>query len=258
MLCVSTQISSEDSLSTFEAMLKSVSFADELIIFNMERVDTEALDLFAKYKAKVINIKTPQVVEEIRDRQVKEAKEDWVLIMDYDEIIKESLQNEILAIIGNKASCPAYSIGRDNFSLGYPLKHGGWEKDYVVRLVQKSRFIKWPTDIHSTPVVKGLIIKTTNSMEHHKDASLEQMVKKTNRYSDIEARQFLVGGMKKVTQLTILRKSAMEFIRRYFFKKGFLDGSIGLFQSLYQGYSVFISYSKLYALQNQKIILKTD
>lgn len=256
MLSVSTQLSQGDSLSTFEAMLKSVSFADELIIFNMERTDKEALALYSKYNAKVVNVRIPLVVEEIRDRQVKEAKGDWVLIMDYDEIIKEPLQNEILAIIGNKASCPAYSIGRDNFSLGYPLKHGGWEKDYVVRLVQRSRFLNWPTNIHSTPEVNGLIIKTTNSMEHHKDASLEQMVTKTNRYSKIESKQFYAGGMKTVTQLTIIRKSIMEFIRRYFLKKGFLDGRIGLFQSLYQGYSVFISYSKLHALQNQKIILK--
>jgi hypothetical protein len=44
----------------------------------------------------------------------------------------------------------------------------------------------------------------------------------------------------------------MEFIRRYFLKRGYLDGRIGLFQSLYQGYSVFISYAKLYELQRSK------
>lgn len=250
MLSVSTQISVDDSLSTFKAMIKSVSFADELVIFNMEREDSETLSYFKDIKGRVINVKTPKIVEEIRERQIRESKGDWVLVMDYDEIVPELLRDEILAIIGNLASCPAYSIGRDNYSLGYSMKHGGWERDYVVRLVQKSRFVSWPTNIHSTPVVKGSIIKTTNSMEHHKDESLLQMVKKTNRYSDIEADQFFAGGMKKVTQLTILRKSIMEFIRRYFMKKGFLDGRIGLFQSLYQGYSVFISYSKLYALQH--------
>ena len=88
-------------------------------------------------------------------------------------------------------------------------------------------------------------------MEHHKDASLVQMVAKTNRYSDIEARLFFEGGLAPVTPLTLLRKSTMEFIRRYFLKRGYLDGAIGLFQSLYQGYSVFISYAKLYSLQHK-------
>jgi hypothetical protein len=252
MLCVSTQIAREDSLITFEAMLKSVSFADELIIFNMERTDKEVLALCKKYQAKVIEIKTPKIVELIRDRQIKESSSNWVLIMDYDEIIPEALQNEILAITKNVASCSAYAIPRDNFSLGYKLRHGGWERDYVVRLIQKAQFVSWPTNIHSTPVVKGSTIKTIHAMEHHKDASLAQMVAKTNRYSEIEAELFHEGGLAPVTQLTLLRKSIMEFIRRYFLKYGFLDGRIGLLQSLYQGYSVFVSYAKLYELQRSK------
>jgi hypothetical protein len=251
MLSVSTQIATSDSLVAFENMLKSVDFADELIIFNMERTDLEALNLFGKYKARVIDVMTPKIVETIRQKQVQEAKDDWVLIMDYDEIVPVDLQGEILAIIDNLASCSAYAIGRDNFSLGYPLRHGGWERDYVVRLLRKADFVSWPTNIHSAPNMKGSTIKTTKAMEHHKDESLEQMVAKTNRYSDIEAEQFFAGKMAPVTITTLLRKSIMEFVRRYFMKKGFLDGKIGLFQSLYQGYSVFISYAKLYEKQKE-------
>jgi len=98
MLSVSTQIAIGDSLSTFEAMLKSVSFADELIIFNMERDDEATLNLFTKYKARVIKIKTPKIVESIREQQVRDAGSDWVLIMDFDEIIPPALKNEILLI----------------------------------------------------------------------------------------------------------------------------------------------------------------
>lgn len=250
MLSVSTQIAREDSLNTFEEMLKSVSFADELVIFNMERKDAPAKSLFKKYQAVVIDVKTPKVVEYIRSHQVEEASSDWVLVMDYDEVIPEALKNEIIAITENTASCSAYAIPRDNFSLGYKLSHGGWERDYVVRLIQKNCFVSWPTNIHSTPLVKGSTIKTIHAMEHHKDASLAQMVEKTNRYSDIEAELFYQGDLPRVTPITLLRKSIMEFIRRYFLKRGFLDGRIGLFQSLYQGYSVFITYSKLYELQH--------
>lgn len=249
MLSVSTQIAREDSLLTFEAMLRSISFADELIIFNMERADEAALKLFEKYKARVINLKTPKIVEAIRDRQVREASCDWVLIMDFDEVIPVELQNEILAIIANPASCPSYAIPRINYSLGYPLSHGGWDSDQVIRLVRHADFVSWPGNIHSAPVVRGLTIKTKNAMEHHKDESLKQMVAKTNRYSDIEAQQFYAGKMMKVTALTLMRKWWMETLRRGIFKKGILDGKIGLIQSLYQGYSVFVSYAKLYEQQ---------
>jgi len=88
-------------------------------------------------------------------------------------------------------------------------------------------------------------------MEHHKDASLSQMVIKTNRYSKIEAQQFLDGGLALVTRFTLIRKIGMEFCRRYILKLGFLDGRIGLLQALYQSYSVFLTYAKLYELQKK-------
>jgi hypothetical protein len=251
MLSVSTQLAKGDSLAIFEEMLKSVAFADELLVFNMERTDKESRTICAKYKAKVIEVKTPKIVESIRSEQVKRASGDWVLVMDFDEIIPPQLQNEILAITSNAASCAAYAIARDNFSLGYPMKRGGWERDYVVRLIRRSDFLEWPKNIHSTPIVRGSTIKTIHAMEHHKDASLEQMVTKTNRYSEIEAAQFYTGGLALVTPFTLVRKWWMESLRRGIFKRGILDGVIGTIQSLYQGFSVFISYAKLYELQKR-------
>jgi len=230
-------------------MLKSVAFADELIIFNMERIDPESQKLFAKYQAKVINVKTPSIVEHIRQSQIESASSDWVLIMDYDEVVTPELQGEIEAITQNMASCSAYSIGRDNYSLGYPMRHGGWERDYVIRLIRKADFVSWPKDIHSAPIMKGSAIKTTRAMEHHKDESLEQMVSKTNRYSLIESTQFYDAKFKLVTPFTLIRKWWMETLRRGLLKAGILDGRIGLIQSIYQGYSVFISYAKLYEKQ---------
>lgn len=251
MLSVSTQIAVGDDLHSFAAMLDSVSFADEIIIFNMERSDQPAKDLFKQYGAKVINLKTPKVVEVIRADQVKAGK-DWVLIMDYDEVIPPALAKEITGVI-KKSSASTYLLKRRNFSLGMPLSHGGWGDDAVPRLFKVSEFVSWPKEIHSLPVSKGKSTTLTNFMEHHKDASLTQMVEKTNRYSDIEAAQFFEGGLPAVTPFTLIRKTVMEFIRRYFLKLGFLDGRIGLFQSLYQGYSVFITYAKLYELQRKNL-----
>ncbi len=255
MLTISTQIAREDNLTTFESMLKSVKFADEIIVFNLERTDDDALELFRKYAVKVVQSKTPKIkiVEEIRDLEVKAAKGDWVLVLDFDEVIPLGLKDEILAIVESNAACSSYSIPRDNYSLGYRLNHGGWERDYVVRLIRKADFVSWPKNIHSTPVVKGSTVKTIHAMEHHKDSDLSQMVAKTNRYSDIEAQLFYDGGLPFVTVLTLLRKWWMESLRRGVLKRGILDGKIGLIQSLYQGFSVFISYAKLYEKQIKRI-----
>ncbi len=258
MLSVSTQIAGGDDLQVFARMLDSVSFAGEIIIFNMERSDEGALKLFKKYATRVINVKTPTIVESIRNTQVKEASGDWVLIMDYDEVITPELAEEIKQITSSHGACSLYSIPRNNYSLGYPLNHGGWEQDSVVRLIRKKDFIGWPENIHSTPHVKGSKVSTVHAMKHYKDPSLSEMIKKTNRYSDIEAKQFMAGGLPPVTIVTLFRKPIMEFVRRYFLKKGILDGKIGLIQSLYQSYSVFITYAKLFELQNQSSSTNTS
>lgn len=254
MLSVSTQIAKEDDLTTFEKMLKSLSFADEILIFNMQRDDQAARELFSKYQARVINISTPPIVEHIRQTQLEQAKGDWVLVMDYDEVIPAPLAQEISkTITGHNPQFAGYFIHRRNFSLGYPLSHGGFGEDLVARLFYKQAFSNWPKEIHSLPTLKGEYGTLKNHMEHHKDASLAQMVAKTNRYSAIEAKQFYEGGLAPVGIFTLFRKPLMEFIRRYLLKSGFLDGKIGLLQAIYQSYSVFLSYAKLYELQNKKV-----
>ncbi|MCE7898009.1 MAG: hypothetical protein DPW11_00765 [bacterium] len=256
MLTVSTQIAVGDDLPTFTRMLNSVSFADEIIIFNMEREDKEVLQLFKKCKARVINIKTPKVVEYIRGQQIVESKYKWVLIMDYDEVIPDALASEIKSISSEVVTeFGAYYLTRRNFSLGYPLRHGGFGDDQVPRLFYKQNFVSWSKEIHGMPKIRGEFGYASSPMEHHKDASLAQMVDKTNRYTDVEALQFFQAKVEAVTTTTLIRKTLMEFIRRYFLKAGFLDGRIGMIQALYQSYAIYLRYAKLYELQKNKGIL---
>lgn len=255
-LSVVTQIAPEDNLGTFINLLNSISFADKITVYAMEMKGSKDLLKLAKSRnLDLIFINRPKsrVVEEIRAEQVKNASGDWVLVMDFDELITKKLQIEIKQIISSSSVFTAYRVPRKNFSLGYPLKHGGWGTDYVIRLFKRDQFLDWPTDIHSTPTFNGTLGTLTNSMEHHKDQSLEYIVNKTNRYTDKEADQYYEGGMAEVTSFTLLRKLKMEMIRRGIFKGGLLDGKIGLIQSIYQGFSVFTSYAKLYEKQKNSL-----
>jgi len=255
MLSVSTVFAPGDSLPSFKRMLESVKFADHLQIYAMALKQDKTLALLAdKYHAQVIHVDKPLVVEYIRERQVKEALGDWVLIMDMDEVVTPALEAEIQSIAKSPNPPPesAYAIPRRNFSLGYPLKHGGWGTDYVIRLFRKSAFLTWPKEIHSTPTFQGQLGTLNNYLEHHKDESLEYIVDKTNRYSDQEAAQFYAGSLPPVTSFTLLRKLKMEMIRRGLIRGGILDGRIGVIQSIYQGFSVFLSYAKLFELQQHK------
>ncbi len=246
-------VSAEDDISVFEQSLKSASFADEVIVYSMEVDDVKLTAILKPYQTKVIKIKKPKIVEEIRQRQVQETKFNWVLILDYDEIVTSTLKQEILSLLNSShPAVGAYAIPRHNYSLGYRIRHGGWNDDYQVRLIKKDAFIDWPNIIHVVPKVKGKILKLKNPIKHYKDSSLEYIVAKTNRYSEAEAELFFEGGLKPVTSFTLLRKLNMEVFRRGILKLGILDGAIGIIQSIYQGFSVFITYAKLYEKQINK------
>lgn len=254
MLSLVTTIHKLDDLKTFENALESGSFADEIIIYAMGMKKNQELEKLAKkYSAIIKPTKIPQVVEAIRQQQVKQTQNDWVFILDFDEEITPALKKKIQSI--TKQSSPkfgGYKILRRNYSLGYSLRFGGWGDDYQLRLIHKDFFQSWPKTIHAFPKIKGKVGKIEKPLLHHKDQSLSIMVKKTNRYSEKEATQFYKGGLPKVTQFTLLRKLCMESFRRGFLKLGLLDGAIGIIQTMYQGFSVFITYAKLYEKQIQQ------
>lgn len=248
---MSLSVGPENSLNRLEQVLASVKgFTITLYVFENDQRE-ELTSLVKKYHLRLVRVPPFKIVEEIRERQIKEGTCDWVLILDYDEVVTKDLFKEINTAV-YRTDYSAYAILRRNYSLGYPLSHGGFGDDYVTRLFYRTSFVSWPKNIHSTPTYQGDLGMLDNYLEHHKDESLSDMVAKTNRYSDIEAKLFFDGGMAPVTTLTLIRKPIMEFIRRYIFKRGFQDGAIGLLQSLYQGYSVFITYAKLYEKQRNK------
>ncbi len=250
LLSLVINVAKEDNLKVFSQALASAGFADEIIIYNLEVEPTKLKPLVKKYNPQIISLKRPKIIEEIRERQVRETKGNWVLILDSDEILSKTLAKEIkISLTTPNPQIGAYALPRQNYSLGYRIKHGGWNDDYQIRLIYKPNFVSWPKVIHTLPQVKGKIAKLNSPLYHYKDSSLSFIVNKTNRYSDAEAELFYRGGLKPVTSLTILRKMAMEIFRRGILKLGILDGAIGIIQSIYQGFSVFITYAKLYEKQ---------
>ena len=249
MLSLVVTVSPEDDLQLFQQTINSVPFADEIIVYVIEGLNLAKKDLPSK--TKLIPIPRPKIVELIRDKQIRQTKGDWVLVLDADEVVSPLLQQEISGLIDQSSpeGVGAYALPRQNYSLGYRIRHGGWNDDYQVRLIYKPNFISWPKTIHASPQIRGKVVKLKSPLKHYKDPSLSFIVDKTNRYSDSEAELFFKGGLPLVTPFTLFRKINMEIFRRAILKLGLLDGAIGIIQSIYQGFSVFITYAKLYEKQ---------
>ncbi len=69
---------------------------------------------------------------------IPQASHPWVLVVDADERVTEELAAEIRETLAREdPSLDAYRMRRDNFFLGYPIRHCGWNSATIVRLFRR-------------------------------------------------------------------------------------------------------------------------
>ena len=148
----------------------------------------------------------------------------------------------------------SFRIPRKNTFAGKKwLRHGGWWPDYQIRLINKDSFISWPKQIHSTPNIKGISANLKNPILHNFHGDFESMVNKTLIFVDIES-DLLYKADKKANTLIFIRKFLGEFYRRFFKHAGFMDGQVGIIESIYQSFSKTITYLFLYEKKKNRSI----
>ncbi len=212
----------------FKKCLDSVSFADEKVI-----VDTD---------------KSKGNFADWRNDGAKIAKSDWLLYVDTDEEITPILAKTILQIIdANEFS--GYAIPRRNIFLGHEMHWGGWYPDYVLRLIKKDKLIGWEGDLHEQPKIKGEITHLKFPLIHVSHRNLTEMVEKTNEWSEVEAKLLFDSGHPKMNIFRFFTAGFREAWYRGIVKLGFLDGTVGVIEIIYQTFSRLITYSKLWELQ---------
>lgn len=217
--------------------LKSISWADEVI--------------------KVKTDKLPGGFADWRNYGAKKAKGEWLFYVDSDEQVTDNLRQEIELKIKNlKFKIKAYAIPRKNILLGRRMRFGGWWPDYVLRLIKKEALIRWEGELHEQPKIRGKIGKLKQPLIHISHRSLEEMVAKTNEWSEIEARLLFEANHPKMNVFRFFSAGAREFFNRGIKKLGFLDGTIGIIEVIYQTYSRMITYAKLWEMQLNRSKIK--
>lgn len=227
-----------------ECILSARLLTSHIIVVDMESED-ETIAVAAALGACVYSFPHKKYVEPSRAFGIKKADAVWTFILDADERITSELASEIREAIHHN-TYTYYKVPRKNIFAGTKwLKHGGWYPDYQIRLIKKSAFVSWGGTIHSPPRTEGLCGILTNPLYHYFHPSLENMVAKTIVYEKIESDLLFHAG-KKANTATFFRKFLGELYRRLIYHKGFLDGPLGVIESIYQAFSKTITYLFLY------------
>lgn len=208
----------------------------------------KTVEIAKKYGARIIRQKG-KGYSDWRNQGLKEAKGEWIFYLDSDERVTNELREEIKNVVNHGIS--AYAIPRKNIILGREMRHGGWWPDYVKRLFKKKALKEWKGDLHEEPIFSGEMGHLKNPLTHLKHDNLSEMVEKTNNWSEIEAKLLLDSGHPKMSWWRFFRIMKTEFFYRFFIKLGFLDGTTGIIYTVYQMWSRFITYAKLWEMQKK-------
>lgn len=244
---ISALVLSRNEEDIIEDCLKSLNFVDEIIVLDQNSSD-KTRDIAEKYTDKVIT-STSSNFSENRNKLLSLATNDWVLYVDCDEIISKELSEEIKNVVRAK-KYSAFYIPRKNYVLGKRIKNGGWWPDYAPRLFNKAGLIKWVGVVHESPQTKSSFGYLKQPIEHFTARTLNLMLDKSIKWAKIEAQLFFRSHNPKVNKLKIIKAGVLEFLYRYLFKKGFLDGTIGLMEAIYQSLHKAMVFTYLWEMQN--------
>jgi (heptosyl)LPS beta-1,4-glucosyltransferase len=213
----------------YKECLESVSFADEII-----KVETDKVrGLFSDY----------------RNTGARQARSEWILYVDTDEIVTPELKNKIEEIVNDNSDAFAYAIPRRNIVFGREMKHCGLWPDYVVRLFKKDKLVKWVGNLHEQPQILSEIKHLKEPFIHKKHDKLSEMVDKTNKWSEVEAKLMFDAHHPPMNFFRFLSAGLREFWLRMIVQTAFMDGVEGTVYGIYQVFSRLISYSKLWEMQ---------
>jgi len=226
--------------------LESLSFCDEIIVIDNGSVD-KTKTISEEKDAKVYDISSNNF-SELRNFGLSKALYDWILYIDADERVDEKLQNSIKKILSNGSNYSAFKLKRKNYYLG---KNEWPNIEKLERLFKKEKLKTWKGRLHESPVVEGEIGELEGYLLHFTHRDLGSMLDKTIEWSTVEALLRYNAGHPKITWWRFPRVMLTAFLNSYVKQKGFKAGAVGVIESTYQAFSMFITYAKLWELQKK-------
>ncbi|MBN2289713.1 MAG: glycosyltransferase family 2 protein [Candidatus Glassbacteria bacterium] len=177
---------------------------------------------------------------------VEQAAAPWVLSLDADEEVSAELAGEIRSL-DEHTPYRGFLLPRRNHYFGRVLLHGGQYPDLQLRLFRKDsgRFNDRP--LHESVVLDGPVGRLQGALEHYSYPTIADYFEKFHRYTELEAeRLFAAGGCRGGAALfaDLLARPCWKFIRRYFFKLGFLDGVPGLLAAAFGSFTMLVSHAR--------------
>ena len=200
--------------------------ADEVIVVDSYSTD-RTREICEQHGCRVILHPFEGYVEQ-KNWAMEQARHDWILSLDGDEVLSESLRRSVLRV-KEETTKDGYYMNRLNNYYGRWIYHSGEYPDRKLRLVNRRR-ARWVglnphdhlalTKGSATGLLKGDLL-------HYAHDTYREHLDKTEKFGAI-AGHALRQARGPTTWPRIILSPLWRFVWNYFFRLGFLDGKNGL------------------------------
>ena len=224
------------------ACVGSVSFADEILVLDSGSTDDTAAK--AREAGATVHLTDWPGYGPQQQRGIGLAKCDWVLSLDADEVVTDSLKSEILDAL-SAPQIDGYRLPRHSSFCGKFIEHSGWRPDYTLRLVRRQKAGFTDHFLHAHMTVAGTVGDLKSPIVHYSYKDLDDVLEKLSRYSRGAALDLQTRGGSSTLGKAVF-KGFWSFIRTYFLRQGFRDGRMGLALAIYNSHTTYYKYLRLW------------
>lgn len=220
-----------------------INVVDEIIVVDSFSTDNTK-QICLNYKVTFIEQEFLGYIEQ-KNFALKQASNNYIVSLDGDEALSETLQNSILKLKSNW-QFDGYYCNRFNNFCGQWIKHSDWYPNKKLRVFDR-RLAEW----------KGINPHDKIALKNHRKAgqlkgdilhwtyqSYSEFKKKTEYFSTIAAQAYFDKG-KKAPLYKIIWNPTWAFFKAYILRLGFLDGKNGFVISAQTGNITYLKYTKL-------------
>jgi glycosyltransferase involved in cell wall biosynthesis len=239
-------LNEEDRLE--DALKSCTDIADEIVVVDSYSTD-KTLEIAEKYGAVIFKNKFVDYGSQKNFAKDK-AQFQWVLNLDADERVSDTLKKEILQIKqlrDHEIGADGFLVKRKTSYMGRWITHSGWYPDRKLRLFRKDRS-RWAGRIHERLELDGKTRHLEGDILHYTYRDMTDHIDRLNRYSRMQARDIVDKG-KKLLYLRALLLPPVTFLRFYLWKLGILDGLPGFVIALVSSWATAMKYLKAIELK---------
>ncbi|MDR3109248.1 MAG: glycosyltransferase family 2 protein [Planctomycetaceae bacterium] len=239
----------KNSAKTISRCLGALVSFDEVLVLDTGSTD-DTLEIVSTFPTvKVLHQNGITNFGKTRNYLAEQASNDWIFMVDSDEICTPELVAEIKTLPDVPATI--YGVLRINHYIDRPIRACAWYPDYNNRIYNRKR-TKWKERIvHEILEIPQTLTcrRLKGEMNHFSVDGAAPLASKALWYAELFAKDN--AGKRKSSLLKAISHGMWMFVRCYIFRTGFLYGRDGFTISFVSAYGSFMKYLLL-SEENQK------